>query len=65
VQLIPGQFVKPFVKTNKNDFNDVEAIAEAVTRQNMHFEPRTRGRVAQPDDGVTPPSGCARWQIWR
>jgi transposase len=29
VKLIPGQFVKPFVKTNKNDFNDAEAIAEA------------------------------------
>ena len=36
VRLIPGQFVKPFVKTNKNDFNDAEAIAEAVTRQNYH-----------------------------
>src|SRR5512147_1645713 len=39
VRLIPGQFVKPFVKTNKNDFNDAEAIAEAVTRQNMRFVP--------------------------
>ncbi len=39
VKLIPGQFVKPFVKTNKNDFNDAEAIAEAVTRQNMRFVP--------------------------
>ena len=39
VKLIPGQFVKPFVKANKNDFNDAEAIAEAVTRQNMRFVP--------------------------
>lgn len=39
MELIPGQFVKPFVKTNKNDFNDAEAIAEAVTRQNMRFVP--------------------------
>jgi|SRR5690242_8124620 transposase len=39
VKLIPGQFVKPFVKTNKNDFNDAEAIAEAVIRQNMRFVP--------------------------
>jgi transposase len=31
--------VKPFVKSNKNDFLDVEAIAEAVDRQNMRFVP--------------------------
>jgi transposase len=30
VKLIPAQFVKPFVKSNKNDFIDAEAIAEAV-----------------------------------
>jgi transposase len=39
VRLIPAQFVKPFVKTNKNDFIDAEAIAEAVTRENMRFVP--------------------------
>lgn len=39
VRLIPGQFVKPYVKSNKNDFNDAEAIAEAVTRHNMRFVP--------------------------
>jgi len=39
VRLIPGQFVKPFVKTNKNDYIDAEAIAEAVGRQNMRFVP--------------------------
>jgi transposase len=39
VRLIPGQFVKPFVKSNKNDFVDAEAIAEAVGRQNMRFVP--------------------------
>src|SRR5271163_4864458 len=36
VKLIPAQFVKPFVKSNKND---AEAIAEAVDRQNMRFVP--------------------------
>ena len=30
VRLIAAQFVKPFVKSNKNDFVDAEAIAEAV-----------------------------------
>ncbi len=33
VKLIPAQFVKPFVKSNKNDFLDAEAIAEAVDRK--------------------------------
>jgi transposase len=39
VKLIPAQFVKPFVTSNKNDFLDAEAIAEAVDRQNMRFVP--------------------------
>src|SRR5215469_1690514 len=37
VRLIPAQFVKPYRKANKNDFNDAEAIAEAVTKENKHF----------------------------
>jgi transposase len=32
VRLIAAQFVKPFVKSNKNDFVDAEAIAEANVR---------------------------------
>jgi transposase len=39
VVLIAPQFVKPFVKTNKNDAADAEAIAEAATRPNMRFVP--------------------------
>jgi transposase len=39
VKLIPAQLVKPFVKSNKNDFIDAEAIAEAVDRENMRFVP--------------------------
>ena len=39
VRLIVAQFVKPFVRTNKNDFVDAEAIAEAVERKNMRFVP--------------------------
>jgi transposase len=34
-----SQFVKPFVKSKKNDFIDAEAIAEAVDRHNMRFVP--------------------------
>ncbi len=37
VRVIPAQFVKPYVKTNKNDIIDAEAIAEAVTRPTMRF----------------------------
>jgi transposase len=43
VRLIPGQFVKPYRKAQKNDFNDAEAIAEAVSRGNMRFS-RVRSR---------------------
>ena len=39
MKLIPAQLVKPFVKSNKNDFPDAEAIAGAVDRQNMRFVP--------------------------
>ena len=37
VKLIPPQFVKPYVKSNKNDANDAEAICEAMSRPNMRF----------------------------
>ena len=37
VQLISPQFVKPFVKTNKNDQNDAQAITEAASRPSMRF----------------------------
>lgn len=37
VKLIPPQFVKPYVKSNKNDANDAEAICEAVSRPSMRF----------------------------
>lgn len=36
-RIIPAQFVKPFVKSNKNDMVDAEAIAEALTRPTMRF----------------------------
>src|ERR1700691_3134104 len=39
VRLMPAQYVKPFVKTNKNDYTDAEAIAEAVSRPRMRFVP--------------------------
>jgi transposase len=37
VKLIAPQFVKPYVKSNKNDANDAEAICEAMSRSHMRF----------------------------
>jgi len=37
VRLMAPQFVKPYVKTNKNDAADAEAICEAVARPSMRF----------------------------
>lgn len=39
VRLMSPQFVKPYVKSNKNDGLDAEAICEAVARPNMRFVP--------------------------
>ena len=39
VKLMAPQFVKPYVKSNKNDARDAEAICEAVTRPSMRFVP--------------------------
>jgi transposase len=39
VRLMPPQFVKPYVKSQKNDMADAEAICEAVQRPTMRFVP--------------------------
>lgn len=38
-RLMPAKYVRPYAKGQKNDFNDAEAIAEAVTRPTMKFVP--------------------------
>src|SRR6516165_7606708 len=43
VKLMAPQFVKPYVKTNKNDLADAEAICEAVSRPTMRFVPMKNG----------------------
>jgi transposase len=43
VKLMAPQFVKPYVKTNKNDAADAEAICEAVSRPSMRFVPIKSG----------------------
>ena len=39
VRLLAAQFVKPYLKSQKNDAHDAEAICEAVSRPNMRFVP--------------------------
>ena len=47
VKLMAPQFVKPYVKSNKNDANDAEAVCEAMSRPTMRFV--SVKRVAQQD----------------
>ena len=42
LRLIGPQFVNPYVKSQQNDANDVEAICEAVSRPRMRFVPAKR-----------------------
>ena len=39
VRMMSPQFVRPYVKSNKSDYNDAEAICEAVSRPTMRFVP--------------------------
>jgi hypothetical protein len=39
VRLMPAQYVKPYVKTNKHDAADAEGCCEAVQRPSMRFVP--------------------------
>ena len=48
VKLMAPQFVKAYVKSNKNDTRDAEAIAEAVTRPTMRFVPIKQVPFGQP-----------------
>jgi transposase len=39
IKMMPAEYVRPYVKSNKNEFIDAEAIAEVVTRPTMRFVP--------------------------
>ncbi|WP_321969283.1 IS110 family RNA-guided transposase [Paraburkholderia tropica] len=46
VRIVPAQFVKPFVKSNKTGIVDAEAIAEAISRPTMRFtQPKTEAQL--------------------
>ena len=51
VRLMPPQYVKPYVKRNKTDARDAEAICEAVTRPTMRFVP-IKSEAAQAARGL-------------
>jgi hypothetical protein len=50
VRLMPPAYVKPYVKRNKNDTADAEAICEAVMRPTMRFVAHGRGPKACRED---------------
>ena len=53
-RIIPAIYVKPFVKGQKNDYNDAEAIAEAALRPNLRFvQEKSQDQLA----GVSPRPG--------
>ncbi len=57
-RIIPAKYTKPFVKGQKNDYNDAEAIAEAALRPNLNLvAEKTPGsaRPAGPPQGALPP----------
>src|SRR5258706_424764 len=54
-RIIPAMYVKPFVKGQKNDYNDAEAIAEAALRLNSHLVREKTPSTSHIDDA--PPKG--------
>jgi transposase len=56
-RLMSPQFVKPYVKSNKNDVADAEAICEAVARPNMRFIPVKERRAAGRSIAASGPPG--------
>ena len=52
VRLLPAQYVKPYLKRQKNDAADAEAICEAVTRPTMRFVPVKTPQSAECDDAA-------------
>jgi transposase len=78
VRIIPAQFVKPFVKSNKNDARDAEAIVEALIRPTMRFVEvkstaqldlqalhRIRDRIVANRTQLHLPDPCLLPRVWR
>jgi transposase len=58
-RIIPAIYVKPFVKGQKNDYNDAEAIAEAALRPNLRFVQEK----SQDQLDLQPCSGVCQWRL--
>src|SRR4051794_41453619 len=57
VRLMPPEYVRPYVKAQKNDERDAEAIAEAATRPTMRFvAPKTEAQPARGHAGRVGPA---------
>ena len=65
VKLMSPQYVKPYVKTHKNDQRDAEAICEAVTRPNMRFV-AIKNKGQQAIQSVMPPvsQAATKREFW-
>src|SRR3954447_6477849 len=60
-RIIPAIYVKPFLKGQKNDYNDAEAIAEAALRPNLRLvREKTQDRLDLPGLHRVPPPLAAR-----
>ena len=60
VRLLPPAYVKPYVRRNKTDAADAEAICEAVSRPSMRFVP-----VKTPEQRKRSVNGACRWSSLR
>ena len=58
-RIIPAIYVKPFVKGQKNDYNDAEAIAKAALRPNLRTVEKSPG-AARP---AGPPPGALQVRV--
>ena len=65
VRLMPAQYVKAYIKRNKHDAADAEAICEAVVRPTMHFVPiKTADQQAACCCTVAGSGWCASVRVW-
>jgi transposase len=65
VRLMPAQYVKAYIKRNKHDAADAEAICEAVVRPTMRFVPvKTADQQAAVLCTVVGSGWCASVRVW-
>jgi len=60
VRLMPPAYVRPYVKRQKNDMADAEAICEAVTRANMRVDSQDSETLEDSETGTINPAKSVR-----